>query len=93
MKRATRPRLAGIAVVIVALVVGFGVGRANAADPQLDQALLALEKAQALAQNSPSEGAPDKTQRRFAHHSTRAVEHIAAAMAEIDAAKNAYDNP
>jgi hypothetical protein len=91
--RRRRPHVAAAAAVVVALVVGFGVGKANAADPQLDQALLALEKAEALVNNTSAEGAPEKVQRRFERHTRRAVDQIVQTMAEIDAAKDAYDNP
>ncbi len=88
-----RRRLAALAPVVAALVVGYGVGIAHAADPQLDQALLALEKAEALVQNSSAEGAPEQVQRRFDRHTDRAVSDIERAMSQIAAAKDAYDNP
>jgi hypothetical protein len=66
---------------------------AQAADTQLDQALLALEKAEALVQNSSAEGAPERVQHRFDLHTDRAIADIERAMSQIAAAKDAYDNP
>ncbi len=92
-KPGRRRRLAALAAVVAAVAVGYGVGVAQAADPQLDQALLALEKAETLVANSSADGVPEQVQRRFDRHTGRAVAHIEQAMSEIAAAKDAYDNP
>lgn len=81
------------AAVVSALVVGFGVGTARAADPALDVAFTALEKAEAAINASQSGNLPPKAQHQFDRHTSRAVSHIELAMAQIDAAKDVVDNP
>src|SRR4249920_2041013 len=90
-----RARKAAIAAaaVVSALVVGFGVGTARAADPALDTAFTALEKAEAAVNASQSGDLPPKAQHQFDRHTSRAVSHIEQAMAQIDAAKDVVDNP
>jgi riboflavin biosynthesis pyrimidine reductase len=81
------------AAVVSALVVGFGVGTARAADPALDVAFTALEKAEAAVNASQSGNLPPKAQHQFDSHTSRAVSHIEKAMEQIQAAKDAVDNP
>jgi hypothetical protein len=82
-------------VVLVAAAIAFGVGVAGAADPRLDEADLALQKAEALLQASQSGLLPDQTQaqHRFDKAVARAIADVQQAREEIVAAKSAADNP
>jgi len=79
--------------IVSALAVGYGVGTAGAADPALDVAITALEKAEAAVNASQSGDLPEKAQRQYDRHTSRAVSHIEQAMEQIEAAKAAVDNP
>ncbi len=92
-KLALRRPLLLAAAVLAALTIGFTIGVAQAADQRLDDARLALEKAQALVEASQPGGIPEKAERRFERHRGRALDHIAKAMEQIGAAKDAVDNP
>jgi hypothetical protein len=82
-------------VVLIAAAIAFGVGVAGAADPRLDEADLALQKAEALLQASQSGLLPDQTQaqHRFEKTVERAIADVQQAREEIVAAKSAADNP
>ncbi|MGH2951133.1 MAG: hypothetical protein ACRDKX_03715 [Solirubrobacterales bacterium] len=88
-RRLLRPALIAAAAV-AALGAGFAV-LAYAADPRLDEADQALQKADALLAASSSAGASPKVEKEFAHHVDRARELIARARAHVEAAKTAVD--
>jgi hypothetical protein len=94
-KRSPRYVLPLVALVLSAAAIGFGVGVAGAADPRLDEADLALQKAEALLQASQSGLLPEQTQaqHRFDKAVERALAGVAQAREEIAAAKAAADNP
>ncbi len=81
------------AAVLAALAVGLGIGIARAADPRLDEADLALQKAQALLEASQTGGVDAKTQRRFDKAVGRAIADVQDARASIVDAKSVVDNP
>jgi hypothetical protein len=98
LSRRRSPRsllLLAVAAVLCAAAVAFGVGVAGAADPRLDEADLALQKAQALLEASQSGLLPDQTQaqHRFDKAVARAIADVQQAREEIAAAKAAADNP
>lgn len=92
-KRSVPRPLLLVAAVFAALTIGFAIGVAQAADQRLDDADLALQKAAALLEASQPGGVPEKAQRRFERHVGRALLHVEQAMEQIDAAKDAVDNP
>ena len=67
-KRPARRSLLLVAAVLAALAIGFTIGVAHAADQRLDEAQLALQKAEALVEASQPGGVPEKAQRRFERH-------------------------
>jgi hypothetical protein len=82
------------ATAILALVAVLGVSSAivaYAADPQLDQADAALQKADALLEASQSGAVPPLVKVRFALHVNRARALIARARRHVAAAKAAVD--
>ncbi len=84
--------LGGIVVCVIALAFGFGT--AFAADPRLDEADAALQKADALlASSQTGGGVSDQAQRRFERAVARAIANIEDARAQIVEAKDAVDNP
>jgi len=84
-------RLATIAVALaVALSVGFAVG-VHAADPRLDEADQALQKADALLSASQAGIPSPQVQKKFDRNVGRAVELIDRARAHVQAAKAAVD--
>jgi hypothetical protein len=89
----TRTRLFVVAAVVCLVVIGVAIGAARAADPRLDEADAALQKAQALLEASQPGVASEKAQRRFARAVARAVADVEDARAEIAIAKDAVDNP
>lgn len=91
--RLARRALLLVAAALAALTIGFTIGVAQAADQRLDEADLALQKAAALLEASQPGEVPEQAQRRFERHRTRALQHVAQAMEQIDAAKDAVDNP
>jgi hypothetical protein len=83
------------AVVLMAtLVMGMGLGVAlvQAADPRLDEAVQALQKAAALVEAASAGTVPARTQRRFDRHVDKALESIEEAMGHIVAAGVAADS-
>ena len=90
-----RPRraLVALAVLVSVAAIGFGVGAANAADPRLDEADAALQKAQALLEASQTGGVSDQAQHRFDKAVAHAIADVEAARQEIVDAKDAVDNP
>jgi hypothetical protein len=84
--------LIGAAVAAV-LALGLGIGMARAADPRLDEADAALQKAQALLQASQTGGVDPKTQRRFDKTVALAIADVEDARTSIADAKYAVDNP
>ena len=90
-----RPRLrshvrpATIAVAVaVALSVGFAVA-VQAADPRLDEADMALQKARALLVASQHQGTSPQVQKEFERNVARAVALIDRARAHAQAAEDA----
>jgi hypothetical protein len=86
-------RTCTIAAVVAVTVAGFGVGVAGAADPRLDEADAALQKAQALLEASQSGGIPPQAQRRFERAVAKAIADVEDARARIVEAKLAVDAP
>lgn len=87
-------RTAGIATAVaVAAAVGLSASAAHAADPRLDEADAALQKAAALLESAQSGSSDARVQRRFEHHRQQALDAIARSRAHIAAAKSAVDNP
>ena len=93
MIEATHGRLAFVAVLLSTLALGYGIGVAVAADPRLDEADAALQKAQALLEASETGGVSDKAQHRFDRAVARAIGAVEQARTEIIEAKAAVDNP
>ncbi len=93
--RSPRYLLPLVALVLCTAAIGFGVGVAGAADQRLDEADLALQKAQALLEASQSGLPPDQThaQHRFDKAVARAIAGVEKARAQIVAAKAVVDNP
>jgi hypothetical protein len=89
-RRPRRPLLFVAAVLAAAL--GFGIGVAAAADPRLDEADAALQKAQALLEASQSGGVSEQTQHRFEKAVARAIADVEDAREQIAEAKAAVDN-
>jgi hypothetical protein len=83
-----------IAVAVAALLaVGLTPVAATAADVRLDEALAALQKAEALLLSSQSGVVSKKQERQFERHVERALLLISLTMDQIEAAKEAVDNP
>jgi hypothetical protein len=95
VSRRTRRRRRGyvVAAILSALAVGYGVGAAIAADPRLDEADAALQKAEALLEASQTGGAPKQVQHRFDKAVARAIADVQDARQQIVEAKDAVDNP
>ena len=83
--------LGGIVACVVALAVG--IGEALAADPRLDEADAALQKAGALLEASQAGVVTDKQQRQFDRAVGKALDAVAEARAQIVDARAAVDNP
>ena len=73
-KRLARRTLLLVAVVLAALTIGFTLGAAQAADERLDEAKLALQKAEALVEASQPGGVPEKAQLSFERYRARALD-------------------
>ena len=82
-----------VAVALSAVAVGLGVGIAEAADPRLDDADAALQKAYALVDASQTGGVSPKAQKKFDKAIAEALADITSARAAIVDAKAAVDNP
>jgi hypothetical protein len=82
-----------VAAVIAAVALGYGIGAATAADPRLDEADLALQKADALLTASQSGGLSDQDQHKFDKAIARARDDVADARLRIAEAKAIVDNP
>jgi len=83
--------LGGIVACVVALAIG--IGDALAADPRLEEADVALQKAGALLEASQAGVVTDKQQRQFDRAVAKALGAVADARAQIVEAKEAVDNP
>jgi hypothetical protein len=82
------------AVMLAAASLSYAIGVATAADPRLDEADLALQKAQALLEASQTGGGvSDQAQHRFDKAVARAILDVEDARAEIVDAKAAVDTP
>ena len=93
-RRHTRTRLPALALalaVTIALGTGFAVV-VYAADPRLDEADQALQKAEALLLSSSAAGTSPKVQKQFDRDVGRAVDLIDRARAHVKAAKDAVDD-
>ena len=90
-----RPRrlLLILATAVAALALGLWIGVARAADQRLDEADLALQKAQALLEAAQSGSTDPKIQHRFEKAVARAITDVEHARAKIVDAKDAVDNP
>ena len=82
-----------VAAVLSAVALGYGIGIAVAADPRLDEADAALQKARALLEASQSGTVSNQAQRRFDRAVARGIVDIDAARQQIVEAKAAVDNP
>jgi hypothetical protein len=80
--------LAVAVAVAVALTAGFAVA-VQAADPRLDEADMALQKARALLVASQHQGTSPQVQKEFERNVARAVALIDRARAHAQAAKDA----
>jgi len=92
--RPTHARLRALTIVVaavVALSAGFAVV-VHAADPRLDEAEQALQKAEALLKAAQAGVPSPKVQKEFDREVGRAVELVNRARAHIQAAKTAVDN-
>jgi len=88
-QRSSKAKL--VATLGVAISVGFAAA-VYAADPQLEQADGALEKAEALVLASQTGGGvPPSVQRQFDRHRQRAVDAINRARAQVAAAQDVVD--
>jgi Na+/H+-dicarboxylate symporter len=90
-------RTGGRTLVLIVLVgvlsAVAGIAVAHAADPRLDEALASLAKAEAqLLASQPGPASP-KVQQEFQRHVDRALYLIDRAMEQIEAAKDAVNNP
>ena len=74
-----------LAVLALAMLVSLGVGRAHAHDVRLDEAVQALQKAQALLESSQADGVPPKVEKKFDRRVERALNLIQRAMEQIRA--------
>jgi hypothetical protein len=83
--------LGGIVACVFALAVG--IGEALAADPRLDEADTALQKAGALLEASQAGVVTAKQQKQFDRAVAKALGAVAEARAQIAEAKAAVDNP
>jgi hypothetical protein len=91
--RPRRSQLLLVAATVSAAVLGFSIGVAGAADPQLDEADAALQKAQALLEASQSGSVSEQAQHRFQKAVARAIADVEDAREQIAEAKAAVDNP
>jgi hypothetical protein len=83
-----------VAAVLAAVALGYGIGAATAADPRLDEADAALQKADALLAASQSGGGlSDQDQHKFDKAVGRARDDVADARLRIAEAKAIVDNP
>jgi hypothetical protein len=82
-----------VAAAISAIALGYGIGIAVAADPRLDEADAALQKARALLEASESGTVSNQAERRFEKAVGRGIVAIDAARQQIVEAKAAVDNP
>jgi len=94
----SRGRLVRGAVVAVAmsaaLTLGYVVRVVQAHDQRIDEAVLALEKAEGLVDASQTGGGfPPHVQNQFDHHLARARQHIERAMEQLLLAADTVDNP
>jgi hypothetical protein len=89
-RQSRRPLLIAAAVVWVA-ALGFGAGLAGAADPRLDEADAALQKAGALLEASQGGNLSPQAQHRFDKAVARAIGDVQDARDEIAEAKRAAD--
>ncbi len=87
--RAIRPALMLI-LVLGSLLAGAMIARA--ADMRLDEAQLALQKAEGLLLASQSGFPPGHVDQKFQRHVARAIELIDRATAQIEQAKNVVDS-
>jgi hypothetical protein len=93
VRRPRRSQVLLVAATVSAAVLGFGIGVAGAADPRLDEADAALQKAQALLEASQSGGVSEQAQHRFEKAVARAIADVEDARKQIAEAKAAVDNP
>jgi len=82
-----------VVAVVAAVALGYGIGAATAADPRLDEADLALQKADALLAASQSGGLSDQDQHKFDKAIAQARDDVADARRRIAEAKAIVDNP
>jgi hypothetical protein len=82
-----------VVTAVAALVLALWIGVARAADPRLDEADLALQKAEGLLEAAQSGSTDTKVQHRFDRAVARAIGNVERARARIVDAKDAVDNP
>ena len=88
-----RRLLMTVAALASVAAISYGAGFATAADPRLDEADAALQKAAALLEASQTGGASQQVQHRFDKAVVRAVADIEDARQQIVEARAAVDNP
>jgi hypothetical protein len=92
VRRPRRSQVLVVAAIVSAAVLGFGIGVAGAADPRLDEADAALQRAQAMLESSQSGGVSEQAQHRFQKSVARAIADDEDARERIAEAKAAVDN-
>jgi hypothetical protein len=85
---------ASSAILAFGLTVSLGVGLALAHDPRLDEALLALAKAEGLVEAAQSTGGelPPAAEKKYERRLDRVHAIIERAMAQIEAAADLADD-
>ena len=78
-----------LVAILAGLVVCLGAGTANAADPRLDQADAAVQKAIALLEAAQNPGVDPE----FGGHRKKAIHDLKKAREQIQKAKEFADNP
>ena len=82
-----------VVTAVAALVLGLWIGVTRAADPRLDEADLALQKAEGLLEAAQSGTTDPEVQHRLDRAVSRAIESVERARARIVDAQDAVDNP
>jgi hypothetical protein len=78
--------------LVLGMLVSLSVGRAHAHDVRLDEAVAALQKAEALLKASAADGVSPKVERKFDRRVERALDLIQRAMDRIEEAGEIVDD-
>jgi hypothetical protein len=93
LSRFTLRRAAMALAVSAALTLGYVVRVVHAHDVRLDDAMVALQKAEGLVLAAQTDPVPPQAQHEFDRRRERAVRLIERAMEQIVLAGDAVDNP